>query len=161
MRGVFRSRSYLPPSVGLLLTIWTRFSVRVIAHGRHPLLSFLSTAERQLAADHLDKIFETRLRSRMRGIFRSLISTAERRFTTDRLDKVFRYASMIAHERRFRCRASAYTSNFWNAITLELRASLLAGDLRFFLFFFVCFCIVLYHVKMSTLLLLLDQHKPL
>ena len=94
---------YLPPSVGLLLTIWTRLSVRVIAHERHISLSFylppsvslllttwtrfsvrvydraweasfalfLSTAERRLTADHLDKIFCTRLRSRMGGIFRS------------------------------------------------------------------------------------------
>ena len=31
---------YLPPSVGLLLTVWTRFSVRVIAYERHLSLSF-------------------------------------------------------------------------------------------------------------------------
>ena len=48
---------------------------------RHISLFFLSTAERRLTAGHLDKIFCTRLRSRMGGIFRSLLSTAERRLT--------------------------------------------------------------------------------
>ena len=72
---------------------------------------------------------------------------------------------MIAHERHFRCRSSAYSSNFWKAITLALRASLLAGDPRglreaFFVFVFL-FCMVLYHVKIITVLLLPDQHKPL
>ena len=38
---------------------------------------------------------------------------------------------VIAHEGHFRYRASTRSSNFWNTITLELRASLLAGDLRF------------------------------
>ena len=33
---------------------------------------FLSTSKRRLTADHLDKIFCTRLRSRMGGIFRSV-----------------------------------------------------------------------------------------
>ena len=49
---------------------------------------------------------------------------------------------VIAHEGHFRCRASAHLSNFWNAIPLELRASLLAGDLRFrfFCFGFAWFC---------------------
>ena len=59
--------------------------------------SLLSTAERRLTADHLDKIFCTRLRSSMGGIFRSLF--------------IYR-------------RASAYSSNFWNAITLELRVEI-------------------------------------
>ena len=67
---------------------------------------------------------------------------------------------VIAHERNFGCRASAYSSNFWNAITLELRARLLAGDLRF-RFFLFWFCMVLYQVKISTVLLLPDHYKPL
>ena len=51
---------------------------------------------------------------------------------------------VIAHERHFRCRLSAYSSNVWNAITLELRASLLAGDPHgpreaYFVFVFFCF----------------------
>ena len=51
---------------------------------------------------------------------------------------------VIAHERHFRCRSSAYSSNFWNTITLELRASLLAGYPHgpweaFFFFVFFCF----------------------
>ena len=72
-------------------------------------------------------------------------------------DQIF--VRVIAHERHFRCRASAHSSIFWNAITLELRASLLAGNLCFrFLFWF---CMVLYHVEISTVLLLPDQHKPL
>ena len=58
---------YLPPSVGLLLTI-------------------------------LGKIFCTRLRSRMRCIFRPfLLSTAERQFTADRVDRFSVRA--IAHVR--------------------------------------------------------------
>ena len=79
--------------------------------------SFFRTGTRA-EADHLDKIFCTRLRSRMGGIFRSLF--------------IYR-------------RASAYSSNFWNAITVELRASLLAGDPHgpretFVVFvFFLCF----------------------
>ena len=75
---------------------------------------------------------------------------------------------VIAHERHFCCRASAYSSNFCNAITLELRASWLAGDPHgpreaFFVFFFflLWFCMVLYQVQISTVLLLPDQHKPL
>ena len=71
--------SYLPPSVGLLLTIWTRFSVHVIAHERH-LSLFISTAERRLTADHLDKIFCTRDRA-WEASFALFISTAERRLT--------------------------------------------------------------------------------
>ena len=78
---------------------------------------------------------------------------------------------MIAHGRHFRCRASAYSSNFFNAITLELRASLLAGNPHgpreaFFVFVFLCvfvsawFCtkveIVPYCIYMITL-----RHKPL
>ena len=43
------------------VSVGTRFSVRVIALGKHLLLSFLSTAERRLTADRLDKIFCTRL----------------------------------------------------------------------------------------------------
>ena len=89
---------YLPPSVGLLLTIWARFSVRVYDRVWEASFAlFLSTAERRLTADHLDKIFCTRLRSSMGGIFRSL----------------FIYG-----------RASAYSSNFWNAITLEPRVQI-------------------------------------
>ena len=70
----------------------------------------------QTEADHLGKIFCWRLRSRTGGIFRSLF--------------IYR-------------RASAYSSNFWKAITLELRASLLAGDPHgpreaFFVFVFLC-----------------------
>ena len=77
--------------------------------------SFFRTGARA-EADHLDKSFCTRLRSRMGGIFRSLF---------------------IYH------RASAYSSNFWNAIMLELRASLLAGYPHgpretFFVFDFFC-----------------------
>ena len=56
--------------------------------------SFFRTGTRA-EADHLDKILCTRLRSRLGGIFRSLF--------------IYR-------------RASAYSSNFWNAIMLELRA---------------------------------------
>ena len=64
---------YLLPSVGLLLTIWARFSVRVYDRAWEAYFAvFLSTAERRLTADHLDKIFCTRLRSSMGGIFRSL-----------------------------------------------------------------------------------------
>ena len=44
---------------------------------------------------------------------------------------------VIAHEGHFRYRASTHSRKFWNTITLELRASLLAGDLRFRFF---CFC---------------------
>ena len=102
---------YLPPSVGLLLTIWTRFSVRVYDRAWEASFAlFLSTAERRLTADHLDKILCTRLRSSMGGIFRSLF--------------IYR-------------RASAYLSNFWNAITLELR------------------------IEISNILQFPDQHKPL
>ena len=77
--------------------------------------SFFQT-ETRAEADHLDKIFCTRLRSRMGGIFLSLF--------------IYR-------------RASAYSSNLWNAITLELRASLLGGDPHgpreaFFVFVFLC-----------------------
>ena len=66
---------------------------------------------------------------------------------------------VTAYVRHFRCRASAHSSNSWSAITLELRASLLDGDLLFVFLFL--FCMVLYHVKISTVLLLPDQHKPL
>ena len=50
----------------------------------------------------------------------------------------------IAHERNFRCQAPAYSRNVWNTITLELRASLLAGDPHepreaFFVFVFFVF----------------------
>ena len=74
---------------------------------------------------------------------------------------------VIVHERHFRCRALAYLSNFLNAVTLELRASLLTGDPHgpreaFFIFVFLFwFCMVLYQVKTSTVLLLPDQHKSL
>ena len=93
-------------------------------------------------AGHLDKVFCTRLRSRMGGIVRSL----------------FTYH-----------RASAYSSNFWNAITLELRASLLAGDphghtgsvVRFRFSLCFCFCLVLYQVEISTILQFPNQQKPL
>ena len=45
---------YLPPSVGLLLTIWTDFCTRDRAWEVYFAL-FLSTAERRLTADHLDR----------------------------------------------------------------------------------------------------------
>ena len=75
---------------------------------------------------------------------------------------------VITHERHFRCRASAYSGNFWTAITLELRTSLLAEDPHgsreaFFVFvfsvFFSCVCPVLNQVEISAILQFPDQHK--
>ena len=83
--------SNLPPSVGLLLTI-------------------------------LSKSFFTRLRSRMRGIFRSfLLSTAERRLTADRVDRFSVRA--IAHVRHLSLffiyrQALAHSSNLLNVIQI-------------------------------------------
>ena len=68
---------YLPPSVGLLLNVRTRFFVRAIAYGKASSLPSIGSLEQ-----------------------------------------------------------------FWNVITLELRASLLAGGRRFRFFMFVWFCMV-------------------
>ena len=73
---------------------------------------------------------------------------------------------VIAHERHFRCRASAYSSNFWNAIMLELHETGMLPELRMsalcalhlkrvcfcFLCFVFCFRMVLYQVETSTIL---------
>ena len=95
---------------------------------RHFSLFFLSTAERRLTADHLDKIFCTRLRSRMGGIFRFLLSTAGRRLTADHLDKIFctRLRSSMGGILRsllYLLLSIGSREKFWNVITLELRAS--------------------------------------
>ena len=134
-------------------SFWSQLTVDVRLHEnqflyarsrmkRHLSLFILSTAERRLTADHLDNISCTSLRSRMGGIFRSLLSTAERRLTADHLDKFFctRLRSSMGGIFRSRFiyrRASAYSSNFWNVITLELR------------------------VDISNILQFPDQHKPL
>ena len=107
MGDIFRSLFYPPPSVGLLLTVWTRFSVRVY----------------------------------------------------DRAREAFLLPSIGLLEQ------------FWNAITFELRASLLAGNPHgpreaFFVFFFslcFCFCLVLYQVEIVPycIYMITLRHKPL
>ena len=91
---------YLPPSVGLLLTIWARFSVRVDDRAWEASFAlFLSTAERRLTADHLDKIFYPRLRSSMGGIFRSLFIYRRASAYCRPFGQDFLYASTIEHGR--------------------------------------------------------------
>ena len=92
--GITHCRKTVPPSRNPCDSdpFWSQLTIDVRLHEnqflyarsrmkRHISLFFLSTAERRLTADHLNKIFCTRLRSRMGGIFRSLLSTAERRLT--------------------------------------------------------------------------------
>ena len=115
------------------LTIDVRFHENQFLYARsrmkrHLSLFFLFTAERRLTADHLDKIFCTRLRSRMGAIFRSLLSTAERLLTADHLDKIFCTRLRSSMGGIFRSLLYLLLSigsleQFWIVITLELRAS--------------------------------------
>ena len=59
------------------------------------------------------------------GLYPIILFRTGTRAEADHLDRFS--VRVIARERHFRCRASAYSSIFWNAITHELRASLLAG----------------------------------
>ena len=140
--GITHGQKTVPPSRNPCDSepFWSQLTIDVRLHEnqflyarsrmkRHLSLFFLSTAERRLTADHLDKIFCTRLRSRMGGIFRSLLSTTERRLTADHLDKIFCTRLRSSMGGIFRSlfiyrRASAYSSNFWNAIRLELRVEI-------------------------------------
>ena len=67
---------------------------------------------------------------------------------------------VIAYERHFRCRASAHSSNFLERHHARATSELAVWRSSFSFFLFL-FCMVLYHVKISTVLLLPDQHKPL
>ena len=74
-------------------------SVRAIAYEETYFALFLSTAERRLTADHLGKIFCTRLRSRMGGIFRSLFIYRRASAYCRPFGQDFLYASTIEHGR--------------------------------------------------------------
>ena len=103
---------------------WSQLTIDVRLHGTHTDL-FIFRAGARTEPHQLGQIS-----------WSFFLPTAERRLTADRSIQIC-FVRAIAYEKASSLLSIGSLEQFWNAITLELRASLLAGGLHF-RFFNVC-----------------------